>query len=1274
MTGRAGDEAAALAAPGVPPDPPRSDAASILVVDDQHANRLAMQALLEPLGRRIVLAESGEEALRLLLRERFALILLDVQMPGMDGFETARYIRGRLRTRRIPIIFVTAISGATEHIYDGYAAGAVDYMLKPIDPTILRSKVAVFVELFETNARLQRQAESQGVKESLELAQRAGRSGVWDWDLAAGRAFWSREYAELMGLADDATADGFWLATADPRDRDRVRARFRALLDAGDAWDEEFRIVHPRSGVRWVASRGKLFRGADGAPERFTGIVVDVTERRRDEERLRRLHEATAALSAAVTPDEVLQRVLEHSLSAVGATATWLWLPDADGHLARVASEPDAAPSIDPADAAEDLRHARQALAGSLPVVWGAGARWRAAVPIGAGGVVSGVLVLALDTPAKPDHDDVGFLAALGSLCGQAVDRARLLEDEREARRRTEGLQAATAALAAAVTAREVAEAIAHQALLAFAASSAGVRMISPSTGTLDTAAVAGFPDAAARPLGAAPLDARSPTTDCVRAHEPLFLASAAEVEERYPELAPPPATWRPHGALAAIPLSMEGRVIGVVGLRFEGARAFAPGDRESMAAFGRLAALSAARAQLQERDERRRAHTSLLAEVGLAIDADLGVRERLERLTALLVPRIADACFVRIDRAGDGGDVLAVSPQSPDAVATAGYVGELLARRWPGGTSDGGALIQDIDDDALDAYVADAGIEGRVAARVRRWPAHSVLVAPIGARGRTAGALVLVLRGGRRRYDGADLRLAEDIARRAGLAIDNARLYEAQASAAVTLQQSMLPTLPRIAGVGMAARYIAAAAHTEAGGDWYEAVQVGDGRVLLAVGDVVGHGIDSAAVMGQVRSAMRAHALAGLAPAAALEQLSRFAASVDGAAVSTAACVEIDLHAGRLRYACAGHPPPLLMRGNDGGHAFLDAARGVALGVIERGYEEAEAPFGPGDALVLYTDGLVERRGEVLDQGLDRLAGVAAGGGPATPDELCDRLLAGLVDERSIRDDVAVLVACRDDVAPSPLRLRVAAEAPRLAEVRRAVRGWLADAALPARVREDVLLACGEACANAVEHGYADGGVGAIEVELAIGADRRLSATVRDEGRWRPPSSDTGFRGRGLMIMRAVMDDVEVVADDAAGTTIRMMLDTAAAAGPDAGPATRPGASGGGSATAVAPAPRRAPSPGAARCVVEGDVADERIADVRDRLTRAAADRPDVVADLSGVAYLDSTGVRMLLEVAGALERRGGHLTILAPPGGPARRVLDVCGIDAAAGVTVEG
>ena len=128
---------------------PQPPPASILIVDDYSANLMALEALLQPLGHRLVRAGSGEEALKAVLRHEFALIIMDVQMPGMDGFQTAALIKTRDRSRHIPIIFLTAISKDAAHVFQGYAHGAVDYVLKPIDAQIMRSKVSVFVELWQ---------------------------------------------------------------------------------------------------------------------------------------------------------------------------------------------------------------------------------------------------------------------------------------------------------------------------------------------------------------------------------------------------------------------------------------------------------------------------------------------------------------------------------------------------------------------------------------------------------------------------------------------------------------------------------------------------------------------------------------------------------------------------------------------------------------------------------------------------------------------------------------------------------------------------------------------------------------------------------------------------------------------------------------------------------------------------------------------------------------------------------------------------------------------
>lgn len=147
------------------------EVARVLIVDDVPANLLAMQAVLEPLGLPVVSANSGDEALGHLMIGSFAVILLDVQMPGLNGLETARMIKSRERTAHIPIIFVTALSRETAHVLEGYTYGAVDYLLKPIDPSIVRSKVTVFVELFRRGERIRHQAmalaQSEGKDEFL---------------------------------------------------------------------------------------------------------------------------------------------------------------------------------------------------------------------------------------------------------------------------------------------------------------------------------------------------------------------------------------------------------------------------------------------------------------------------------------------------------------------------------------------------------------------------------------------------------------------------------------------------------------------------------------------------------------------------------------------------------------------------------------------------------------------------------------------------------------------------------------------------------------------------------------------------------------------------------------------------------------------------------------------------------------------------------------------------------------------------------------------------
>src|SRR4051794_3897416 len=199
---------------------PDARAAKILMVDDRPENLLALEAILSGLGHELVKAHSGEEALKRLLVDEFALILLDVQMPGMDGFETATHVKQRERTRHIPIVFLTAIDGEAHQAFRGYAAGAVDYLSKPFDPWVLRAKVGVFIELFERRRELAEQAES--LRRELAGYSSANLQGHLDKALAAVR--------DAHRLAEQAAVPDVAKATAEAVD---AMAALRAAMPQG---------------------------------------------------------------------------------------------------------------------------------------------------------------------------------------------------------------------------------------------------------------------------------------------------------------------------------------------------------------------------------------------------------------------------------------------------------------------------------------------------------------------------------------------------------------------------------------------------------------------------------------------------------------------------------------------------------------------------------------------------------------------------------------------------------------------------------------------------------------------------------------------------------------------------------------------------------------------------------------------------------------------------------------------------------------------------------
>ena len=392
------------------------------------------------------------------------------------------------------------------------------------------------------------------------------------------------------------------------------------------------------------------------------------------------------------------------------------------------------------------------------------------------------------------------------------------------------------------------------------------------------------------------------------------------------------------------------------------------------------------------------------------------------------------------------------------------------------------------------------------------------------------------------RRLSGVDRSLFGALCGQFGLALSRARAYDEQRTVAVTLQRSILG--PSVLPGGFAVRY--EPAQLEVGGDWYDVVDLGADRVGLVVGDCVGRGLGAATVMGQLRSAARALLLRANSPVQVLTALDDFARTTPDSACTTVVCAVVDRGTGELTYSSAGHPPGIVAR-LDGGHDLLDQAGSVPLMVSFPAVRtEATTYLEPGSTLLLYSDGLVERRAEPIDTGLARAADVLAAGLDLSEEHLADRLLAQVPPE-SGQDDVVVLLYRHHGPAVRRFTRSFPAAAGELAPTRQELRAWLAevsaDGDFDADTVDRVILAVSEACSNAVEHGYRQNAAGTVHLS-AMRDGNTLSVVVSDSGEWRDPVTPTN-RGRGLSIMSSVSDTFSLDTTEH-GTIVRFSIELA--------------------------------------------------------------------------------------------------------------------------------
>jgi PAS domain S-box-containing protein len=384
------------------------------------------------------------------------------------------------------------------------------------------------------------------------------------------------------------------------------------------------------------------------------------------------------------------------------------------------------------------------------------------------------------------------------------------------------------------------------------------------------------------------------------------------------------------------------------------------------------------------------------------------------------------------------------------------------------------------------------------------------------------------------RRLSSEDRLLITVLVGHLGLAIQHVRQFEAARETSLTLQHAMLA--PAKLPPGFAVRYEPAVPPLEIGGDWYDVLRIGDHRIGIIVGDCVGRGLSAAAVMGQLRASARALLLTGAEPARLLEELDAVAELIPDAFCTTVFLAVLDTESGEFSYSCAGHLPAILAAPGKA-HTLISDARSVPLAVQRKASRpQAAVTLAPGSTLMLYTDGLVERRDVTLDDGIAHLGKTVAGAMNQTVDDIADAVLTELVPPDGYDDDIAIVVYRRPY---APLAIHRVVNADQLGELRHELAEWLNTAGVFEQRVADIVLAVNEAVANSIEHGYQDRKLGKIRIK-GENDGARVRVKITDKGSWKPVSADSGARGRGLLLIRAVSDWLEMDCTPK-GTTVDM-------------------------------------------------------------------------------------------------------------------------------------
>ncbi|MET0729113.1 MAG: SpoIIE family protein phosphatase [Acidimicrobiales bacterium] len=575
------------------------------------------------------------------------------------------------------------------------------------------------------------------------------------------------------------------------------------------------------------------------------------------------------------------------------------------------------------------------------------------------------------------------------------------------------------AALRAAGTTADVYRVVIDLGAQLAGAAAASVALLDATGEWVEVVAHRGYEDAVMDRFHRFHADADLPLAECIRTERRLVLDSRQEIIDRYNGI-DDDSLPAERAASVCLPVQVDQHVVGAIGLSFdtkveldESTRDFLEALAEGCGkAMDRTVAVTPEGARYRRMMAAARGRLAFVSAATRELSRSLDQHDVLQTLTQLVVPRFADWASILLP---EGDELVAATLVHRDLP-----VGDLRERagrfRCPLDTPTPSATVYRTGEPAL-----ARGIDDDLRARMAAYPELSEhlgatrdrLIVPIKHQSRILGVLTLG-EGERSPFNDDDLAVAVELASRAGTALDNAARYTAERNMAEVLQRAVLPAdLPDRDDLCLTARYLPATVSALVGGDWYDAFELRDGRLGLCVGDVVGHGVTAAACMGQLRNALRVYALDGDPPGEVVTALNRFTIDTSVINYTTLVYAILDPSSGRLEWTNAGHPP--MVRRRDHEVEVLASGHGMPIGIMDHDYSSSDTVLAKRDLVVIYTDGLIERRDESLSDGLDRLSQAVHSYQGGDLDELVDSVLLKVApDERA--DDVCILAVERAD------------------------------------------------------------------------------------------------------------------------------------------------------------------------------------------------------------------------------------------------------------------